>query len=159
MTVKDHVLFLLELTKANAAYSEKQQSGRSSEKTLINLAWKVKELTDLNESGRGLLRKVVAMVDLLTQQQQSLREENVPRRLAAIRKELSVFVKRVTRHQRTAATHLLVFMISCEERKKKPYALPVQCLPYKGLSDGKARELANKVIEKMTNLNMKVAGL
>ena len=46
---------LLELTKANTAYSEKQQSGRSSDKTLIELAWKVKELSDLNVCGRGLL--------------------------------------------------------------------------------------------------------
>ena len=50
-------------------------------------------------------------------------------------------------------------MISSEERRKKPYALPVQCLPYKGLSDTKVRELANKIIREMTSLNMKVAGV
>ena len=153
-------LLLLELTKANATYSEKQQSGRSSEKTLIELAWKVKELSDLNDCGRGLLRKVAAVADLLTQQEQCIWErENVPRHLATIRDGLTLFVKRVTRHKRTAATHLLVFMISSEERKKKPYALPVQCLPYKGLSDAKVRELANKIIREMTRLNLKVAGV
>lgn len=129
----------LELSKANAAYSEKQQAGRSSEKTLMALAWKVKELSDLNDSGRELLRRLVALADLLDLQQQSVWErENVPRRLATVRDNLSSFVKRVTRHRRTAATHLLVFMISSEERNRKPFALPVQCLPYKGLSDVKS---------------------
>ena len=68
------------------------------------------------------------------------------------------FIKGVTCHQRTAATHILVFMISNEERRKKPYAIPVQCIPYKSLSDSKVRELANQIIHEMTNRKMKVAG-
>ena len=49
-------------------------------------------------------------------------------------------------------------MISCEERRSKPYALPVQCIPYKGLDDMKIHELANNVIQEMVKRNMKVAG-
>ena len=87
----------------------------------MDLAWKVKELSDLDDCGRELLRRLVALADLLDQQQHSIWErENVPRRLAVIRDNLSSFVKRVTCHRRTAATHLLVFMISSEERNKKP---------------------------------------
>ena len=37
-------------------------------------------------------------------------------------------------------------MISCEERRTKPYTIPVQCIPYKGLGDMKIRELANNII-------------
>lgn len=121
---------------------------------MINLAWKVKELSDLNDCGRGILRTVRALSDLFNDWE----KENMPRRLTSLRDDLTVFVRRVTRHKRIPATHLLVFMISSEERKKKPYALPVQCLPYKGLSDAKARELANRVIGEMTRHSMKVAG-
>lgn len=64
----------------------------------------------------------------------------------------------VIHHQHTPATHILVFMISNEERSKKPYALPVQCIPYKGLSDAKVRELANKIIREMVKRKMNVAG-
>ena len=97
------------------------------------------------------------MADLLTQQRQCIWEiENVPRRLATIRNDLTLFVKH---HKHTTAAHLLVFMISSEERKKKPYAIPVQCLPYKGLSDANVREFANKIIHEMTRLSMKVAGV
>ena len=49
-------------------------------------------------------------------------------------------------------------MISNEERDKNPYALPMQCLPYKGLSDAKVRKLANEIIDEMVGGGMKVAG-
>ena len=49
-------------------------------------------------------------------------------------------------------------MISNEETNKKPYSLPVQCIPYKGLSDPKIRELANKVIHEMVKRKVKDAG-
>ena len=39
-----------------------------------------------------------------------------------------------------------------------PHAVPIQYNPYKGLSDDKVRELANKIIAEMTNIGMKVAG-
>ena len=64
----------------------------------------------------------------------------------------------MTRHQQTAASHILVFMISTEDRRRKPYALPVQCVPYKGLSDSKVRDLANNIISEMVKRKMNVAG-
>ena len=84
--------------------------------------------------------------------------ENLPRILTTIKQRLKLFIQRSTRHKRTAATHLLVFMISPEERNKKPYAIPVQCIAYKGLADDKVRSLANIVIKEMAKRNMKVAG-
>ena len=35
-----------DLTKSSSEYSEKQQAGGSKEKTLINLGWTMRELTD-----------------------------------------------------------------------------------------------------------------
>ncbi|XP_065889311.1 uncharacterized protein [Dysidea avara] len=49
-------------------------------------------------------------------------------------------------------------MISTEDRRRKPYALPVQCVPYKGLSDSKVRDLANNIISEMVKRKMNVAG-
>ena len=49
-------------------------------------------------------------------------------------------------------------MISCEERRTKPYAIPVQCIPYKGLGDMKVCQLANNIIREMVTRNMKIAG-
>ena len=50
-------------------------------------------------------------------------------------------------------------MISPEDRRRKPYAIPVQCIPYRSLTDAKARELASVVICEMVKRNMKVAGM
>ena len=49
-------------------------------------------------------------------------------------------------------------MISLESRSKKPYALPVQCVPYKSLSDKDCRKLMDGVIIEMHKRGMKIAG-
>ena len=50
------VIYFLEIIKFSNEYSEKLQSCVQKEKELIILAWKVKELTELNENGRQLYR-------------------------------------------------------------------------------------------------------
>ena len=82
---------------------------------------------------------------------------NIPQQLADLRSLCTQFVKGVTRLKRTAAAHLMVFMISHERHDRKPYALPVQCVPYVGMSDAKIC-LANKIIEEMIRRKMKIAG-
>ena len=139
-------------------YSEKQKSSRSSEKILVYLAWKLKELTDLNEEGRELCTIISSLTEKL-QDDCDIVAENVPRQVTTTCQKVYSFIRRVTRHKRTAATHVLVFMISPEEKRKKPYAIPVQCIPYKSLSDAKVRELANKVICEMVKRDMKISGM
>ena len=150
--------FAIALIKATASYTEKQQAGKSNEKHLINLAWKMNELSMLNENGRKLLVDTKCLVDKFQNPCCDWVEGNIPRQLSSLQQRVTTFIRGVTRHKRTAATHILVFMISPEERCLKPYALPVQCIPYKGLSDAKTRDLANKVIHEMTKRKMKVAG-
>ena len=141
----------------NNDYSEKLQSRQHKEKEMINLTWKIKELSDLNQNGRKIFSQVNLIISKLPTEECD-RNDNIPRNLHEIRQKVCTFIKGVVRYQRTAATHVLVFMISNEERDKKPYALPIQCLPYKGLSDAKVRELANKIIQEMVRRGMKVAG-
>lgn len=62
------------------------------------------------------------------------------------------------KYKRTAATHILVVMISPEERDVKPYAMPIQCLAYKSLKDNEVRQICNKIVEEMLARKMKVAG-
>ena len=149
-------MLLVELKSSNDTYSEKLQSNKYNDKDMINLSWKIKELDELNEIGR----KLHAEIEVLSKRIDhcSWQQENIPKYLKGIRKDMVYFIKGVTRHQRTSATHILIFMISNEERRKKPYAIPVQCIPYKSLSDFKVRELANLVIHEITNRKMKVAG-
>jgi len=150
--------YFIELEASNNTYSEKMTHTKHSEQELINLAWKIKELSELNKMGRKLFGDLSQLMVKIKSSVALWAAENIPRQLTDIRKELCNFIKRVTLHQRTAATHVLVFMISNEERRMKPYALPVQCLPYKGLADSTVRNLANKIINEMSKRQMNVAG-
>ena len=115
--------------RVNNAYSEKLTRLRHSEQKLITLAWKVKELSELNEIGRKLFADVTRLVTEIKSNDSVWVETNIPSQLSHIGSSLVSLITRVTRHHRTAATHILVFMISSEKRRKKP------CLPYKGLAD------------------------
>ena len=85
-------------------------------------------------------------------------EQNIPRRLVEIRRKLCEIVKRIAHFRRTPASHIFVFMISSESRSKKPYALPVQCIPYCGLKETELRRLISDLCKEMTALGMKVSG-
>ena len=77
--------------------------------------------------GRKCYRDIKEIVEKLDQDQDGClwQVENISRQLTSIRQSLTSFVKRITCHQPIAATHVLVFMISCEERRTKPFAIPV----------------------------------
>ena len=62
-------------------------------------------------------------------------------------------------HKRKAATHILAILISHGARNLKPYSLPVQLIAYSSINEAKIRLIINKVVEKMTNLGMKVSGI
>ena len=80
------------------------------------MTWKVKELTELNETGRELYRNIGVLASKVSEDVQT--QENIPSQLTTVRTKLLAFIKGVTRHQRTSATHVLVFMISSEDRRK-----------------------------------------
>ena len=44
-------------------------------------------------------------------------------------------------------------------KQKKRYAIPIQCIPYKSLTDAKVRECANKIICQMVKRDMKISGM
>ena len=51
-----------------------------------------------------------------------------------------------------------MIMISSDLRDCKPYALPVQCLPYAGMNEETIRRLVNELLMEMVGYGMKVAG-
>ena len=53
---------------------------------------------------------------------------------------------------------MFVFMISSVLRNQKPYALPVQCIPYAGLRETDIRRLVSALVREMVGRGMKVAG-
>ena len=53
----------------------------------------------------------------------------------------------------------MVFMIICEDHSRKPYAIPIQCVPYVGMNETNARKLIKAIIKAMVDGEMKVAGI
>lgn len=147
------------LKKKNDSLCEKLSLGKhSTDKDLAALSSSVYDLEKLNEMGRNLHLEVGAVLAILEDQESDLVQINVARRIAKIRDNMPQFVKGIFRYQRTPATHILVTMISPSQRNKKPYALPVSCIPYASITEKKARQHINQVLVEMKKRNMKVAG-
>ena len=70
-----------------------------------------------------------------------LQKINYSQWLCNIREQLNSFIKGLSKHTRNPASHIFVIMISPEKRDVKPYAIPVQCIPYRGLKDSDVRTL------------------
>ena len=68
------------------------------------------------------------------------------------------YLQNLFKKKRTCATHILVFMIAEEQRDSKPYAIPVQYIPYKGIRDQEVRDLTKEIKVQMTNADLKVVG-
>ena len=54
--------------------------------------------------------------------------------------------------------HNYAILISPEDRKRKPYALPVQLIPYVGMGQENIRKVLNNLVLKMKEMGMRVAG-
>lgn len=145
------------LQKVNREYECKVSEGKKGT-DMLNLAWDVKELDDLNSKGRSLLLECSVLREAVIDPDYDTITNNLPRQLSVLRENVLLFVKRVTKYRRVAATHILIVMISPEERNSKPYALTVQCIAYKSITDSEMRKICNNVIKEMTLREMKVAG-
>ena len=60
---------MLELKSSNDAYSSKLQSDHYKDKDLISLAWKVKEISQLDEMGRKCYRDISNIVEKIERDQ------------------------------------------------------------------------------------------
>ena len=147
----------LALQNAKEEYETKQSEGKSG-KEMFGLAWDVKELNDLNEVGRELTVECTTLVDKLMDPRYDSIANNLANQISCFRERVVSFVRTVTKYRREPATHIVVVLISPEERNKKPYALAVQCIAYKSIKDSEVRQICNNVVKEMTVRQMKVAG-
>ena len=76
-----------------------------------------------------------------------------------MRSNLTEVVKGLYKFKQTPATHVFVYMVSSALRNRKPYALPIQCIPYSSLKEGDMRKMIDAIVGEMVSLGMKVAGI
>ena len=65
--------------------------------------------------------------------------------------EAKGYLHNLFKKKQTAATHVLVLMLSDERRQKKPDALPVRYIPYRSLKDQFVWDFTRDVKQHTTN--------
>ena len=130
-----------ELKGAECQYHSKLHSNDKDTKSLFSAGWKVEELRQLVGKCQVCIVTTQSIVDVVSDPNTDLIRINVAKKLYSLRDLLKSFVKDLSRHQRSMATHIFVLMISTEARNSKPYALPVQCVPYHSLNTKQVRKL------------------
>ena len=60
---------------------------------------------------------------------------NIPLALTKVRSLLQSYLKDLLKKKHKPATDILVFLISESTCSRKPYAIPVQCIPHARLQD------------------------
>jgi len=143
--------------KVNKEYEDKLKDGHCTEQTMFSLSWDVEELKSLNSEGRSIHRELLVCGEQCTPV--SFGEHNVARKLTLIREKLLAFNKRTVHFKRSPASHVFVFMSSSNLHDRKPYALPVQCLPYAGLKEVDIRRLITDLCRSMVSFGMNVSGI
>ena len=78
--------------------------------------------------------------------------------LSKICQSLTAFIRSLYRHKRTPAIKVYVLMINNETRQAKPYALPIQLLPYASLNTNTMQRLLQDIVQSMTVRGMNVVG-
>ena len=123
---------------------------------MTKLGWKVEELQRLLKENQLLTVNVNSLICQL--EDTDLDNANAVPKLTSIKKQLTSFLRSISRHRRTPASHIFVMMISCERRQVKPYALPIQLLPYDSINISTMRRIICNVLKVMKDRGMSVVG-
>lgn len=140
--------------KSHKSYTEKQKQSNASEDSLFALAWACEGFKTLTVMNKELKSTVCSLHSKIL----CASAGNIPNDLALLRNRFLKYLQSLYSKKREAASHMMVFMIADEMRNLKPYALPVQFLPYHGISDGKIRGLIENLRTVMVNMGMTVVG-
>ena len=97
------------LKGAKCQYHSKLHSNDKDTKSLFSAGWKVEELRQLVEKCRVCIVTTQSIVDVVSDPNTDLIRINVAKKLSSLRDLLKSFVKDLSRHQRSMATHIFCF--------------------------------------------------
>ena len=106
----------------NSEYCEKQNAGKASDKTLMGLAWDLKQLGELDEEERKLKVTCQVIKEKADDDLFDWITSNMAGQFTFLRKEQDTFVRRVSRFRRTPATHS-----HDQPGREKPQTLCTSC--------------------------------
>ena len=161
-TIIDHLeqdtVFLSDgLIGAEKEYQKKFNAPNSSEAILKRLCWERVEFnTLLLQSGKfkDLYENLVACLN-----PQTPRVKDVVDSMKNIEKDALTYLRNLfVKKRQPAATHILLFLLSDEKRNRKPYAIPIQYIPYHSIKDQFVRDMSKDIKVAMTTMGLKPVG-
>ncbi|XP_021363619.1 uncharacterized protein LOC110456903 isoform X1 [Mizuhopecten yessoensis] len=132
--------------KATNDFRKKMNQKNANSETLKGLNWEVVECNTLLQQCLEFMSKLKSDSDSRAN-------------IKSISQEYPIYLKNLFKKKRTAVTHILVIAISDEQRNIKPYALPIQYLPYKSLRDQYVRDITEPIKNALTLAGINVVGL
>lgn len=156
--LKEDVGFLADgLEKADSDYRKRFDNPSTPQQILMALCWERVEFNTLLQQAQGFLTTIANLEDHLKQNQPQTRE--VATCLKSLKDDKFKYLRNLyAKRRQPAATHVLVFLVSEERRNRKPYALPVQYIPYKSIRDQHVRDCVKTIKEAMVSAGMKPVG-
>lgn len=139
---------------AKGMYERKRKQVNVSEEVLFALGWDLEgysQLIQMNSSLSDMITEITCKLD-------SSGHASVSAGLSVLKKKLEDYAKGISMKKREVASHILLFMISDEQRNQKPYAVPVRFIKYKSITDEKLRNLEDELKERMKAMGMVPVG-
>ena len=129
----------------------------STAETLKNLNWEIIEFQTLMEENQNLSSEYEELFSHMGPNSNANREVlNVC--IGNLIPDSLKYLRNLFKIKKTPATHVLVTMLSDEKRNKKPYALPVRYVSYRGIKDQYVRDLNKELKENMVERGLHVVG-
>ena len=159
-SLKFDIQFLTEgLGKGVESFRKKFNQRNAPEETLKSLNWEIVEFYSLLGQATDFMTAIRSSTDILAAGEHHQRSVKQAREswVKQCGNHLA-YLRNLFKKKRQCATHILVFMLSDEKWDKKPYATPVQYIPYHSLQDQELRDLVKKIKVELNNANIKAVG-
>ena len=140
---------------AKEKYGKKLTNSRCSEDLLMKLAWDVVGFEQLLKQANDFKDELELVINDLKFGLQNV----AVLRIRKLEKSILQYYKDLYSKKRSPASHLLIFMLADELRNVKPYAVPVQFLPIKSITDDQIRQLELEIETLMKSNEMVTVGI
>ena len=121
----------------------------------MKLAWDVVGFEQLLKQANNFKNELELMVNDLKLGLQNV----VVVHIRNLERSIMQYYKDFYSKKRSPASHLLVFMLADELRNVKPYAVPIQFLPIKSITDDQIRQLEHEIEALMKTNEMVTVGM
>ncbi|KAI8499091.1 hypothetical protein Bbelb_235440 [Branchiostoma belcheri] len=155
--VEEDIVFLEDgLEVAQKKYTEKFRQPNSSTELLKGLAWERVEYHTLLVQAKTFYERYERLLAALDPS--SPQPDRVAQCLVELAPDSQTYLQNLFKKRRVAADHAMVIMVSDERRNQKPYAVPIQLIPYHSLRDQFLQEFLNKCHEEAKKLGLTPVG-